>query len=128
MPLQKPSNIESLRVPPHNQEAEQAVLAAILIDSEALGKVVDFLSSDDFYRESHRKIYQAMLALYERNEPTDLLMLSDELRKKGELESSGGSSYLAGLVDFLPSSAPILNYARVVKEKAILRTLIQAAT
>jgi replicative DNA helicase len=126
--LQKPSNVESLRVPPHNQEAEQAILSGILIDAEALGRIIEFLIPDDFYRETHRKIFRAMLSLYERNEPTDLLMVSDELRRQGELDGVGGSSYISTLVDLLPSAAHILSYARVVKEKSILRSLINAAT
>jgi replicative DNA helicase len=126
--LQKPSIVESLRIPPHNQEAEQAVLSGILIDSEAIGRVVEILGPDDFYRESHRKIYQAMLSLYEKNEPTDLLVVSDELRREQGLEDVGGYSYLSSLVDALPSSANIASYARIVKEKSVLRSLIGAAT
>lgn len=128
MALQKAANIETLRVPPHHLEAEQAVLSGILIDSEAIGRVVEFINPDDFYRDSHRKIFQAMIALYQRNEPTDMLMVSNELSTRGELESVGGSSYLATLVDYLPSSAPIVSYSKVVKEKSVLRSLINAAT
>ncbi len=128
MALQKAANVETLKVPPHHLEAEQAVLSGILIDSEAMGRVIEYIDADDFYRDSHRKIFQAMIALYQRNEPTDLLMLSNELSTRGELEAVGGSSYLSTLVDYLPSSAPIVNYAKVVKEKAVLRSLINAAT
>lgn len=128
MALQKAANIETLRVPPHHLEAEQAVLSGILIDSEAIGRVVEFINPDDFYRDSHRKIFQAMIALYQRNEPTDMLMVSNELSIRGELEAVGGSSYLATLVDYLPSSAPIVSYSKVVKEKSVLRSLINAAT
>ncbi len=125
---EKMTNVETLRIPPHNQEAEQAVLAGILIDSEAIAKTIEILISDDFYRDSHRKIYQAMITLYERNEPTDLLTVSDELKKQNFLEEIGGSTYLAGLVDLLPSSANIASYARIIKEKSVLRSLISAAT
>ncbi|MFO1518375.1 MAG: replicative DNA helicase [bacterium] len=128
MALQKPSIVENLRVPPHNLEAEQAVLSGILIEPEAIGKVVEILIPDDFYRESHRKIFQAMIALFERNEPTDLLVVSEELRRKNELDDVGGSSYLSLLVDHLPSAANIVSYSRIVKEKAVLRGLITAAT
>jgi len=126
--LQKPSQLESLRLPPHNHEAEQALLSGILIDAEALGKILELITPDDFYRETHRKIFESMLALYERNEPTDLLTVGDELRKTAMLEAAGGMSYLATLVDQLPSAAHITSYARIVKEKAILRGLISAAT
>lgn len=128
MAFQKAANVESLRVPPHHLEAEQSVLSGILIDSEAIGRVVEFIAAEDFYRESHRKIFQAMISLYQKSEPTDLLMVSNELASQGQLEAVGGSSYLATLVDFLPSSAPIVSYSKVVKEKAMLRSLIQAAT
>jgi len=126
--LQKPSQLESLRLPPHNHEAEQALLSGILIDADALGKVLEIINPDDFYRETHRKIFESMLSLYERNEPTDLLTVGDELRKTSMLEAAGGMSYLATLVDQLPSAAHIASYARIVKEKAILRGLISAAT
>jgi len=126
--LQKAAHVESLRVPPHHLEAEQAVLSGILIDSEAIGRVVEFINPDDFYRDSHRKIFQAMIALYQRNEPTDTLMVSNELSSRGELEAVGGASYLSTLVDYLPSSAPIVSYSKVVKEKSVLRSLINAAT
>lgn len=128
MALQKPASVEALRVPPNNPEAEQAVLSGILIESEALSRVSEFLVADDFYRESHRKIFRAMLALYEKSEPTDLLTVSNELRKQGELENIGGSSYLATLVDYLPTAANIISYARIIKEKSVLRSLITIST
>jgi len=126
--LQKLSIVDALRVPPHNQEAEQSVLAGILIDSEAVGRVVEILSPDDFYREAHRKIFGTMLNLYEKSEPTDLLVVSDELTRQGILEEVGGYGYLSTLVDLLPSAANIASYARIIREKAVLRSLIQAAT
>ena len=126
--LQQPSNVEPLRLPPHNHEAEQAVLSGILIDTEAIGRVIEVIGADDFYRETHRKIFRSMIGLYERSQPTDLLVVCEELRKKGELEEVGGSSYLSTLVDHLPSSANLITYARIIKEKAILRGLIEAAT
>ena len=126
--LQQPSNVEPLRLPPHNHEAEQAVLSGILIDTEAIGRVIEVIVADDFYRETHRKIFRSMISLYERSHPTDLLVVCEELRKKGDLEEVGGSSYLSLLVDHLPSSANILSYARIIKEKAVLRGLIEAAT
>ncbi len=128
MALQKPASVETLRVPPHNLEAEQAILSALMIDADAVGRVIEILVPDDFYRESHRKIFLGMLSLYEKSQPTDLLMISDELKKKGELEDVGGSSYLSLLVDYLPSSANVASYAHIVKEKAIMRGLITAAT
>ncbi|MBF0491422.1 MAG: replicative DNA helicase [Deltaproteobacteria bacterium] len=123
-----PSNSDPYKTPPHNHEAEQSVLAGILIDPDALGKVLEFIIPDDFYRESHRKIFHAMVTLFEKGEPTDLLVVANELKRSGALEEIGGYTYLSSLVDLLPSSANIVSYARIIKEKAVLRGLIHAAT
>jgi len=116
------------KVPPQNTEAEQSVLGGILIENEALDKVVEILNTDDFYREAHRKIFKSMIALSEKNEPSDLITLTNELKYQNLLEEIGGASYLTSLIDSVPTAANIEYYARIVKEKAILRKLIQAAT
>lgn len=116
------------KIPPQNIEAEQSVLGGILIENEAINRVVEILAPEDFYRESHRKIYHALIELSERDEPADLITTTNELRKKGELEAVGGASYLAYLIDSVPSAANIEYYARIVKEKAILRKLIETST
>lgn len=119
---------DSIRVPPQNIEAEQSVLGGILSDPEAINKVIDVLSPEDFYKESHRRIFELMVELYEKSEVIDMITLSSLARDRGVLEEIGGISYLGSLVDFMPTSANILNYAKIVREKAIVRELINAAT
>jgi replicative DNA helicase len=116
------------KVPPQNTEAEQSVLGGILIENEALNKIVEILDSDDFYREAHRKIFKSMIALSEKNEPSDLITLTNDLKYQNLLEEIGGASYLTSLIDSVPTAANIEYYAKIVKEKSILRKLIQAAT
>ena len=118
----------SHKIPPQNIEAEQSVLGGILIENEAIHKVMEILTPDDFYREAHQKIFNSLLDLSERDEPADLITLTNELRKKDQLDSIGGASYVASLIDSIPTAANIEYYARIVKEKAILRKLIEAAT
>src|SRR3990172_10980716 len=120
---------EALRkVPPQSLEAEESVLGGMLIDNTALDRVVEVLQPDDFYRGAHRKIYRAMLELSERNEPADLITLSEVLRTRGELADVGGSSFLAELAERVPTAANVMHYARIVRERAVLRGLITAAT
>ncbi len=116
------------KVPPQSLESEQSVLGGIIIDNEAFHKVAEFLRPEDFYKEAHQKIYEAMLSLYERGEPLDLITIVNELKKNKVLEKVGGASYLAQLAEVVPTAANILHYARIVKEKALLRQLISAAT
>lgn len=117
-----------LKVPPQNLEAEQAILGGMLIDNEAICRAVELVGPDDFYREAHRKIYSSILGFFERNEPADLVTVADALKMSGELENVGGASYLAALVDGVPTSANIASYARIVREKSVLRQLINGAT
>ncbi len=121
-------NLPSQKLPPQNLEAEQCVLGAVLIDTEAITKVLDVISEEHFYREAHRKIFRAAIELFEKNEPIDLVTLAERLTKAHTLEEVGGASYLATLADSMPTAANILHYARIVKEKATLRSLIGAAT
>ncbi len=116
------------KVPPQNLEAESCVLGAILLDNDAINRALELLTSEDFYRESHRKIFRAMFELSDRSEPVDLITLSDFIKAKGELDAVGGSAYLASLANLVPTAANIAHYARIVREKAILRHLINAAT
>ncbi len=115
------------KLPPQNLEAEQSALGSILIDKNAIIKVVDFLQTRDFYKASHQEIYQAMMDLFERNEPIDLLSVSSRLKEKEKLERIGGTSYLTQLVNTVPTAAHTLNYARIVQRKRILRDLIDAS-
>ena len=118
----------SFKLPPQNIEAEQSIMGGILIENDALNTVVEFLEASDFYREAHQKIFQCMIALSEKSEPLDLITLTNELKKTKELESIGGASYLASLVESVPTAANIAYYAKIVKEKSILRKLISTAT
>ena len=112
------------KVPPQSLEAEESVLGGILLDSHALDRVIEVMGPDDFYRETNRKIFLAMLALNNRSEPIDLITLTDALKIRGELQEVGGATYLAELSDKVPSAANIAYYARIVREKAVLRNLI----
>jgi len=118
----------SYKLPPQNIEAEQSVLGSILLENSAINRVLEILSDRDFYNEAHRKIFNIISELSEKSEPIDLITLSNALRDKNILDSVGGTAYLASLVDNVPSAANVANYARIVKEKAILRGLITSAT
>ncbi|MGO8988441.1 MAG: replicative DNA helicase [bacterium] len=122
------ADFSSHKLPPQHIEAEQSVLGGILIENEAINRVMEFLDAGDFYRDAHRKIFDALINLSERDEPADLITLTNELRKIDQLDSIGGASYLASLIDSVPTAANIEYYARIVKEKAILRKLIQTST
>ncbi len=119
---------DSLRVPPQSIEAERAVLASMLLDPSAVDKVEELLDETAFYRESHRKIFRAIEALSHRNESADLITVSEELRKQGDLESVGGVTYLQGLLDSVVSAANVEFYSKLVLEKAVLRELISIST
>src|SRR4030042_2411213 len=122
------TSLSSHKLPPQNLEAEQSVLGGILIENYAIYKVVEILHPDDFYRESHHKIYKSLIDLSERDEPADLITLTNELKNNGHLDSVGGASYIASLIDSVPTAANIDYYAKIVKEKAILRKLIPTST
>jgi len=122
------TDVSSHKLPPQNIEAEQSVLGGVLIENEAVHKVMEILTPEDFYRDAHRKIYDALIDLAERDEPADLITLTNELRKKEHLDSVGGASYVTSLIDSVVTAANIEYYAKIVKEKAILRKLIEAST
>jgi len=115
------------KLPPHDIEAEQSVLGAVLIDNEALYKALEVLRPDDFYHSAHRKIFDCMIALSERREMIDLLTLKSELERHGKLEEVGGPPYIAALVDVVPTAANVEFHARIVHEKAIARRLLNAS-
>lgn len=115
-----------IRIPPQFTEGERAILAGLLIDNDALAKVMAQLDSSDLYREPHRLIFQAMAKLFDKGEPVDWVTVTSILQQEGVLEQVGGTAYLAELANALPSAANILHYARLVKEKAVLRRLIAA--
>ena len=123
-----PVDVSIQKLPPQNIEAEQAVLAAILLDNQAINKVVETLRVEDFYKESHRRIFSAMLEMNEKNEAVDLITLTDFLRGKNQLESVGGASYLTELLNNVSTAANVRLHAKIVHEKALLRYLISIAT
>jgi replicative DNA helicase len=116
------------KVPPQHLEAEEFVLGAILIDNQAMNKVLEVLSPSAWYREAHRKIFQAMIELSEVNEAIDQVTVSECLRRRNELEQIGGAAYLAKLVAQVPTAANVRHHAKIVQEKALLRNLITVAT
>ncbi|HZE89370.1 MAG TPA: replicative DNA helicase [Verrucomicrobiae bacterium] len=115
------------RTLPHNLDAERSVLGAILIENRALDQAQEILVEEDFYREGHRKIFRVMAQLGGRRNAIDLITLKDELSREGGLESVGGAPYISSLLDGVPRSANVEHYARIVKEKSILRNLIGSA-
>lgn len=116
------------RLPPQNVEAEQCVLGSILLQPGAMARSVEIVSPDDFYREAHRAIYTAMVALFEKSEPLDLITITSLLQDTRKIDTVGGPGYLASLTDLVPVAANIAHYARIVRDKAILRRLIQTTT
>ena len=116
------------RIPPQSVEAEQSVLGAMLIEKEAIMKVIEILKPEDFYRESHRVIYQAALSLANRSEAVDIITITEQLRKDDKLEAVGGISYVTSLANAIPTAANVGHHARIVEEKALLRGLITTAT
>ncbi|MFL5638726.1 MAG: replicative DNA helicase, partial [Gemmatimonadaceae bacterium] len=116
------------RRPPYSEDAEQAVLSAMLMDPDAILRASEFLDDTMFYREGHRRIYRAMVALSERGDVVDPLTLSEELARSGSLESSGGKDYIGFLVDAVPTAANIEYHAKIVREKALRRRLIEVST
>ena len=115
------------RLPPQSIEAEQSVLGALLIDKDAVIEVAEFLRADDFYRGHHGTIYAAILDLYERREPVDLVTVSEVLERNGHLDAVGGSAYLTSLINLTPTAVNAVHYGRIVERKAVLRNLIAAA-
>ena len=116
------------RRPPWSEEAEQAVLGAMLLDADAAMRAAEHVDDTMFYREGHRRLFRAMFAITERGGAVDPLTLADELDRRGELDASGGREYLAFLLDAVPTVANVEYHARIVKEKALLRRLIEVST
>lgn len=119
---------QEVKVPPQNVDAEKSVLGSMLIDEEAIGLAVEILDEVWFYDDAHRKIYKAVVDLFNNHKNVDLITLSDKLKNDGLLEQIGGVTYLSMIIDFVPTSANVQHYARIVKEKGILRKLIKSST
>lgn len=122
-PINNPPN-----PPPQNLEAEQCVLGSIMLQQEAMPKAAEFLNQEDFYRDAHKSIFAAMTTLFDRSEPIDLITVSNLLKDNNRFDAVGGPTYLATLTDIVPVAANISYYAKIVREKAILRRLIQNGT
>ncbi len=116
------------RIPPHDQQAEISVLGSILIDKDAVFSVAPILKPEYFYQDIHKFIFEAVLALYEERQPVDLVTVADKLKKKKRLKQVGGSSYLASLIEQVPTSAHAEMYAQIIKDAATKRELITAAS
>jgi len=121
------ANAKPDKLPPQNTEAEQSVLGSLMLDKNAVVRVADILQSGDFYRQIHNAIFDAMLELYEKGEPIDLLSLTSRLEDKKLLDNIGGPAYLTSLVNLVPTAAHIVHYAKIVHHKKILRDLIEAS-
>jgi replicative DNA helicase len=116
------------RRPPQSEDAEQSVLAAMLIDAEAITRATEIVDDTMFFREGHRRIFRAVISLVERLSGIDVVTLSDELDRRGELDAAGGREYLSFLADAVPTAANVEHHSRIVKEKALLRRLIEVST
>jgi len=116
------------RVPPHSLDTEMAVLGSMLMDEEAVPVGLEMLQAASFYRDSHRKIFEAMTGLFNSQKPVDLVTLTEELKASGQLEGVGGAHYVSSLTSVVPTAANVQHYAKIVREKAMLRSLIAAAT
>ncbi|MCL6439201.1 MAG: replicative DNA helicase [Rubrobacteraceae bacterium] len=119
---------EAARVPPHDLEAERAVIGAMLVSEAAVSTVAEKLAAEDFYSETHRIIYSAMMRLYSRGDPIDQLTLTNELRGSGEFDKVGGRAYIFEIVESVPTTANVSRYADIVRSKAILRAVIDASS
>ena len=116
------------KIPPQNLEAEMAVLGSMLLDEDAISVASELLDKNSFYKDTHQKIFEAVLGLYNANKAVDLITLTEVLKRDGILDEVGGVSYLTSLVNSVPTAANISHYVSIVKEKSILRTLINNAT
>src|SRR5919112_221798 len=115
------------RTLPHNLEAERSVLGAILVHNDAFNSAIQVIDANDFYRDAHRRIFDKMVALNERNQAIDFVTLREELSRAGDIEEVGGPAYIASLADGVPRATNVEYYARIVKEKSTLRNLIHSA-
>lgn len=124
----KQANSTLEKLPPQNIEAEQSVLGSILLDNHALTIALEMLEPEDFYRDTHRKIFSGMVELFDRNEPIDIITLTDQLKRKDDYDAIGGSQYLASLVAMVPTSANIRYHSKIVRERSMLRALLHSVT
>ncbi len=122
------AQIPAGRVPPQNAEAEQSVLGSILLSDKSFSTVLELLQAEDFYSSRHKVIFEAMIELFEKNEPQDLITITNLLKDQNQLDEIGGAAYLATLTSIVPVTANIASYARIIRQKAVLRNLISVNT
>jgi len=127
MAKRKQNQLPGAKMPPQNLDAESSVIGAVLLDKEALLSAVEILAPEDFYDQRNATIFRAILALFEKRTPIDLVTLTDQLEREKELENAGGRSYIVSIVNSTPSAANVVHYANIVRDKAILRRLITSA-
>lgn len=116
------------RVPPHDDEAERATLGGALLSADALGEITEIVDASDFYQPRHQTIFQALRSLFAHGQPVDVLLLSETLKQRGELDRVGGNEYLSELTGCVPTAANAVFYAQIVRDKAVLRSVISAGT
>ena len=122
-----PNPVAHEKLPPQDLDAEKSVLGALMIDKEAIHRVIDSLNPQDFYSRQNRMVYEAMITLYEKQRPIDILSVTQRLRESKMLEDTGGQSYLAELVNSVPTATHVTYYADTIKNKGVLRNLIEAS-
>ncbi len=121
------NNQNNPKLPPQNIDAEQSLLGSLMMDKDGMLKVADFLSADDFYKRNHQYIFEAMLDLYTKSEPIDILSLTNRLKEKNKIDEVGGGDYLSSLVNTVPTSAHLVHYGKIIQNNSTLRKLIAAA-
>ncbi|MDO8811031.1 MAG: DnaB-like helicase C-terminal domain-containing protein, partial [Gallionella sp.] len=122
------AQLEQIKLPPHSVEAEQSVLGGLLLEASALDKVADLMTDDDFYRHEHRLIYRQIVRLSELAKPVDVITVAEALEIAGELDKVGGLTYLGNLAQNVPSAANIRRYGEIVRERSIMRKLVEVGT
>ncbi|MCK8826862.1 replicative DNA helicase [Natroniella acetigena] len=115
------------KIPPNSLEAEKSTLGSMLLDRDAIAKVIEILQAEDFYRQSHAIIFNVINDLFDKGEPVDLVTMSEQLRERGKLEEVGGASYITSVVNSVPTASNVEHYAKIVEEKSILRRLIKTS-
>src|SRR3989339_358068 len=120
-------NMPANKLPPQSIEAEMCLLGSLMLQKDAIIKVADFLQPDDFYKTTHQVMYEAMQELFEKGDPIDLLSVASRLKEKNQLEQIGGNTYLTEVINTVPTAAHVLNYAKIVQKKRILRDLISTS-
>lgn len=125
--MSAPTTALEAALPPQNLEAERSVLGALMIDKNAIIKIVDFLVDSDFYKKQNQLIFTSIVELFKKGEPIDLLSVSNRLKEKGDLDNVGGMTYLTDLINFVPTASHISSYAKIVRKKRILRDLIETS-